>query len=183
MATQRKASFFEKGDKPLEIVASRQWYLCNGGRDGDLREQLLARGREVAWVPEYMKHRYADWVGGLNGDWLVSRQRFFGVPFPVWYPLDADGEPRYEDHPIDWKPANGWFDAADVRQAAYWAVLAGAAGHTYGDHNLWQMWQPGRAPVSSARTPWPARPSRTDSIRSRLELRLVVSKATRRSSH
>jgi hypothetical protein len=65
-----------------------------------------------------------------------------------------DGEPRYEDHPVDWKPENGWFDEADVRQAAYWAVLAGAAGHTYGDHNVWQMWQPGRAPVSSARTPW-----------------------------
>ncbi len=96
VATQRRASFFEKGDKPLEIVASRQWYLRNGGRDGDLREELLARGRDVAWVPEFMKHRYADWVGGLNGDWLVSRQRFFGVPFPVWYPLDADGEPRYD---------------------------------------------------------------------------------------
>lgn len=68
----------------------------------------------------------------------------------------VDGEPRYEDHPIDWKPENGWFDEADVRQAAYWAVLAGAAGHTYGDHNVWQMWQPGRAPVSSARTPWRA---------------------------
>jgi hypothetical protein len=67
-----------------------------------------------------------------------------------------DGEPRYEDHPIDWKPANGWFDAADVRQAAYWAVLAGAAGHTYGDHNIWQMWQPGRDPISAARTPWRA---------------------------
>ena len=64
-----------------------------------------------------------------------------------------DGEPRYEDHPIDWKPENGWFGAADVRQAAYWAVLAGAAGHTYGNHNIWQMWQPGRAPISSARTP------------------------------
>ncbi len=67
-----------------------------------------------------------------------------------------DAEPRYEDHPIDWNPAKGWFDEADVRQAAYWAVLAGAAGHTYGDHNVWQMWQPGRAPISSARTPWRA---------------------------
>jgi hypothetical protein len=66
-----------------------------------------------------------------------------------------DGEPRYEDHPVDWKPEEkGWFDDFDVRQAAYWSLLAGACGHTYGNHNLWQMWQPGRAPVSSARTPW-----------------------------
>lgn len=65
-----------------------------------------------------------------------------------------DGEPCYEDHPINWKPENGWFDDADVRQAAYWSMLAGACGHTYGNHNVWQMWEPGREPVSSARTPW-----------------------------
>jgi hypothetical protein len=65
-----------------------------------------------------------------------------------------DGEPRYEDHPVNWKPEEGWFDEFDVRQAAYWSMLAGAAGHTYGDHNIWQMWEPGRAPISSARTPW-----------------------------
>ncbi|MGH7574518.1 MAG: glycoside hydrolase family 140 protein [Longimicrobiales bacterium] len=65
-----------------------------------------------------------------------------------------DGEPRYEDHPIDWNPEEGWFEAFDIRQAAYWSVLAGAAGHTYGDHNIWQMWEPGREPVSAARTPW-----------------------------
>jgi len=65
-----------------------------------------------------------------------------------------DGEPNYEDHPISWNPDNGWFAEADVRQAAYWSMLAGAMGHTYGDHAIWQMWQPGRKPVSSVRTPW-----------------------------
>jgi valyl-tRNA synthetase len=87
--------FFEKGERPLEIVTTRQWYIRNGGRDADLREALLARGREIQWVPEHMRHRYENWVEGLNGDWLISRQRFFGVPFPVWYALDADGEPDY----------------------------------------------------------------------------------------
>src|SRR5438309_2726767 len=78
--------FYEKGDRPLEIVTSRQWYMRNGGRDQDLRDELLARGKELEWHPDFMRVRYEDWVRGLNGDWLVSRQRYFGVPFPVWYP-------------------------------------------------------------------------------------------------
>jgi valyl-tRNA synthetase len=88
--------FFEKGDKPLEIVTTRQWYLTNGGRNPILRDELLARGRELIWHPAHMLVRYENWVEGLNGDWLVSRQRFFGVPIPVWYPLDAQGNPDYE---------------------------------------------------------------------------------------
>jgi valyl-tRNA synthetase len=91
--------FYEKGDQPLEIVTSRQWYIRNGGRDGDLRAALLERGRELSWVPAFMRHRYDHWVAGLTGDWLVSRQRFFGVPVPVWYPLGGDGSPRF-DAPI-----------------------------------------------------------------------------------
>ncbi|SEG37354.1 valyl-tRNA synthetase [Nonomuraea solani] len=96
---QRTVKFYEKGDKPLEIVTTRQWYIRNGGRDEELRRRLLARGGELAWHPPHMRVRYDNWVEGLTSDWLISRQRFFGVPFPVWYPIDESGQPVH-DAPI-----------------------------------------------------------------------------------
>ena len=88
--------FFEKGDKPLEIVSTRQWYLRNGGRDEALRDQLIKLGKDLKFHPDFMRVRFENWVNGLTGDWLVSRQRFFGVPIPVWYALDAEGNPDYD---------------------------------------------------------------------------------------
>jgi valyl-tRNA synthetase len=87
--------FYEKGERPLEIVSSRQWFV----KTLPLRERLLARGEELEWHPPYMEHRYRSWVEGLSSDWNISRQRFFGVPFPVWYPVDASGEVDF-DAPI-----------------------------------------------------------------------------------
>ena len=83
--------FYEKGDRPLEIITSRQWFF----KTVEFRDSLLALGRELHWHPDYMRHRYENWVNGLSGDWCVSRQRFFGVAFPVWYPVRADGTVDY----------------------------------------------------------------------------------------
>ena len=96
---QHPVKFYERGDRPLEIVTSRQWYIKNGGREPELNARMIARGTELAWHPGHMQHRYDNWVEGLNGDWLVSRQRFFGVPIPIWYRLDKTGQPLY-DSPI-----------------------------------------------------------------------------------
>jgi valyl-tRNA synthetase len=112
--------FFEKGDKPLEIVTTRQWYIANGARDEALNARLLERGREIAFHPDFMRVRYENWVGGLSGDWLISRQRFFGVPIPVWYRLDEHGEqtgepivPSEDQLPVDpaSMPAPGFDEA------------------------------------------------------------------------
>jgi valyl-tRNA synthetase len=90
-AITHPVKFYEKGDRPLEIITSRQWFI----KTIDFRDELIARGRELTWQPPFMRSRFENWVEGLNGDWGVSRQRFFGVPFPVWYPLAEDGRVLY----------------------------------------------------------------------------------------
>jgi len=137
--TQRMANFYEKGDKPLEIVSTRQWYIRNGGRDDDLKGALLARGEELAWVPDHMRHRYANWVNGLNGDWLISRQRFFGVPFPVWYPLDADGQPDHA-HPITAAEDTLPIDPSSTCPPGYSEDQRGVPGGFAGDPDVMDTW-------------------------------------------
>ena len=127
--------FYERGERPLEIISSRQWFV----KTLDFREDLVKRGRELHWHPEHMRARYESWVEGLNSDWCVSRQRFFGVPFPVWYALDERGEPDHE-HPLlaseDRLPVDPSSDVPD----GYTADQRGAPDGFAGDPDVMDTW-------------------------------------------
>ncbi|MBF4576717.1 valine--tRNA ligase [Frondihabitans sp. VKM Ac-2883] len=131
--------FFEKGDKPLEIVSTRQWYIVNGARDEELRSTLLKRGEEVSFHPDFMRVRYENWVKGLSGDWLISRQRFFGVPIPVWYPLDSDGNPVF-DQPIVPTEAQLPVDPSSDAAPGYDESQRGVPGGFQGEVDVMDTW-------------------------------------------
>jgi valyl-tRNA synthetase len=134
-----QVKFFEKGDRPLEIVTSRQWYIRNGARDPELRDRLLAAGRELRWHPDFMRVRYEHWVEGLNTDWLISRQRYFGVPFPVWYLLSDAGETLW-DEVITADAAALPVDPQSEPPAGYDESQRGKPGGFVGDPDVMDTW-------------------------------------------
>jgi valyl-tRNA synthetase len=130
-----QVKFYEKGFKPLEIVSSRQWYV----KTLQMRELLLERGHELVWRPEYMFHRYEAWVEGLNSDWNISRQRFFGVPFPVWYPVDGDGN-LDRDHPLTPAEEDLPVDPTSDVPPGYDPAQRGIPGGFAGDPDVMDTW-------------------------------------------
>jgi valyl-tRNA synthetase len=134
-AVSRAVKFFEKGERPVEIVTSRQWFI----RTIEHQQELLARGRELEWHPPYMRARFEDWVNGLTGDWCVSRQRFFGVPFPLWYPIDAEGNVLY-DQPIAALDGDLPVDPSTDVPDGYDAAQRGQSGGFLGDPDIMDTW-------------------------------------------
>ncbi|MDD7384379.1 MAG: valine--tRNA ligase [Actinomycetaceae bacterium] len=143
--TMRKTNFFEKGDKPLEIVTSRQWYIRNGGTDyteangKNLADNLIAAGNDLDFHPAFMHVRYDNWVNGLNTDWLISRQRFFGVPLPLWYKVNEAGDVDYDAilaPRIDQLPVDPTTDVPD----GYSEEQRGQAGGFVGEVDIMDTW-------------------------------------------
>jgi valyl-tRNA synthetase len=127
--------FYEKGDRPLEILTSRQWFI----KTIDFREALIARGRALKWHPAYMQTRYENWTNGLNGDWCISRQRFFGVPFPVWYPTTDDGRVDHA-HPIPAGDDRLPVDPSTDTPPGYPGDQRGVPGGFVGDPDVMDTW-------------------------------------------
>ena len=146
---RRPVKFFEKGDRPLEYVVSRQWFI----RVLDKKRELIEQGRKIAWHPEMFRKRYENWVEGLNVDWGVSRQRYFGVPIPVWYRVRDDGTIDYDALVVPDKESLP-VDPSGEAPPGFDESQRGAPGGFVGDPDVFDTW------ATSALTPlipsgWP----------------------------
>ncbi len=134
-AIQHPVKYYEKGEQPVEFVSTRQWFV----KILEQKQELLAQGEKISWHPDYMKTRYSNWVEGLNYDWCISRQRFFGVPFPVWYPIDADGRTQYEK-PIFAESASLPVDPLSETPPGFTEAERDTPGGFTGDPDVMDTW-------------------------------------------
>lgn len=132
---EHSVKMYEKGERPLEIITTRQWFI----RLLDKKDTLLEYGGRIEWHPPYMRARYDNWVEGLNQDWCISRQRYFGVPFPLWYPLDGNGHPDYE-RPITAQPLSLPVDPLSETPPGYEEYMRGKPGGFIGDPDVMDTW-------------------------------------------
>ena len=133
-AITHPVKFWENGNRPLEIVTTRQWFI-----KFPEKEVLLKRGRELNFHPPFMRVRLENWIDGLTGDWNITRQRFFGVPFPVWYPVGADGEVDWSS-PIVPLPEQLPIDPSTDVPEGYDGSQRGQPGGFIGDPDVMDTW-------------------------------------------
>jgi valyl-tRNA synthetase len=151
---EHAVKFYEKGEHPLEFVTTRQWFV----RLVDRKEDLIAAGEKVQWHPDFMRKRFRDWTENLQFDWCISRQRYFGVPIPVWYPVDAAGQTDFTRPilpPASALPVDPMTDAP----AGYEESQRDQPGGFRGDPDVFDTW------FTSSMTPqiatgWTSRPER-----------------------
>jgi valyl-tRNA synthetase len=136
---EHPVKFWENGTRPLEIITNRQWFIRSGGRDAELRERLIERGREIHWHPDYMRVRYENWVNGLTGDWNITRQLPFGVAIPLWYPVGDDGEVDW-DTPLRPDAEQLPIDPSVHVPPGYTEAQRDKAGGFTGDPNVMDTW-------------------------------------------
>ncbi|MEM6290314.1 MAG: valine--tRNA ligase [Myxococcota bacterium] len=127
--------FFEKGDRPLEFIPTRQWFC----RLMDKKSDLLARGEQVQWHPAFMRDRFSLWTENLQFDWCISRQRYFGVPFPMWYRLDEQGQPDYAD-PLLAAPEQLPVDPTTGVPAGFEEAQRGQPGGFVAESDVFDTW-------------------------------------------
>ncbi len=132
---EHAVKFYENGERPLEFVPTRQWFI----RILEHKAELLEQGRRIEWHPPHMLTRYVNWVEGLNQDWCVSRQRYFGVPIPVWYPLDASAQPAW-DRPIFADPARLPVDPLAEAPPGFHEGQRNQPGGFAGDPDVFDTW-------------------------------------------
>jgi len=150
------------GDRPANTEPVRNIWrvMAEGLKEGDGGRHLMTyhpggwRSCSHYWPPD---EPWLDFHMIQSGHQAKNRPNYrlveddYGrVPVKPTF----DGEPQYEHHPVAFKKGNPRFDDYDVRQAAYWGLLAGGCGHTYGCHEVWQLWTPTRRPVTFADLPW-----------------------------
>lgn len=127
--------YYEKGDRPVEILTTRQWFV----KLVDKKEKMIEFGARVKWHPEFMYSRYKNWTENLSIDWCVSRQRFFGVSIPVWYNLDQNGQINFEKPIVPEKTQLPVDPMSDVPQG-FTEAQRGKPGGFIGESDVFDTW-------------------------------------------